>query len=167
MGAVGYPYKLSQVESLAHVLLRFKNGKMATLYCHHTNIPMHPLPFFQIFGSKVYSHSIGYCVYVTLSLALLQGEITIDGSFNGGMSVCTHASPDGEHLGNIGGYTAAFVPQMDVFLRAAANGGGLEERYGARKALGEVLLAHAVYKSLESRRWEKVSMSNLLDTQTN
>ncbi len=53
VGAIGYPYRLSKVESLAHVLLRFKNGKMATLYCHHTTIPMHPVPFFQIFGDKV------------------------------------------------------------------------------------------------------------------
>ncbi len=51
---------------------------------------------------------------------------------------------------------------MQVFLGAVEGGGVLEERYGVRKALGEVLLAQAVYKSVESKSWEKVSLENLM-----
>ena len=31
----------------------FSSGKTAVLHCHYNDIPMHPLPFFQIFGNKV------------------------------------------------------------------------------------------------------------------
>ena len=50
---VGHPYQLSRVESLAQVLLQFTSGKTATLYGHYSTAPMHPLPFFQVFGEKV------------------------------------------------------------------------------------------------------------------
>ena len=53
MGVVGHPYQLSRVESLAQVLLQFTSGKTATLYGHYSTAPMHPLPFFQVFGEKV------------------------------------------------------------------------------------------------------------------
>ena len=54
-GFVDYPLKASKCESLAHVLLRFKDGAKAALHCHFMDIPMHKLPFFQIFGDKVYN----------------------------------------------------------------------------------------------------------------
>ena len=53
MGVVGHPFQLSRVESLAQVLLQFTSGKTATVYGHYSTAPMHPLPFFQVFGEKV------------------------------------------------------------------------------------------------------------------
>ena len=68
----GHPYTASKGESLVHSLFRFKNGKMASLYCHYMDIPMTPLPFFQIFGTKVgcviYTY-IGICVVCMFLLA--------------------------------------------------------------------------------------------------
>ena len=55
VGIVGYPFQLTQrSESLAHAMLRFGSGKTAVLHCHYNDIPMYPIPFFQIFGDKVY-----------------------------------------------------------------------------------------------------------------
>ena len=66
MGVVGHPYQFSRVESLAQVLLRFTSGKTAALYCHYSTAPMHPLPFFQVFGEKVYCRITPvYCVRMT------------------------------------------------------------------------------------------------------
>ena len=53
IGTTGYPFKRSRVESLADAMLRFKSGKTATLFCHFVDIPIQPLPFFQVFGDKV------------------------------------------------------------------------------------------------------------------
>ena len=52
---LGYPFQSvrQRSESLAHAMLRFGSGKTAVLHCHYTDIPMYPLPFFQIFGDKV------------------------------------------------------------------------------------------------------------------
>ena len=53
VGVVDYPLKESRCETLAHSILRFSSGITATLYCHFMQIPMYPLPFFQVFGDKV------------------------------------------------------------------------------------------------------------------
>ena len=53
VGVVDRPLAESRCETLAHALLSFQSGKMATLYCHFNRIPMTRLPFFQIFGDKV------------------------------------------------------------------------------------------------------------------
>ena len=54
VGTLGYPFQLRpKSESLAHAMLRFGSGKTAVLHCHYTDIPMYPIPFFQIFGDKV------------------------------------------------------------------------------------------------------------------
>ena len=51
---LGYPFQSSQrCETLVNAMLRFSSGKTAVLHCHYNDIPMHPLPFFQIFGNKV------------------------------------------------------------------------------------------------------------------
>ena len=52
-GFVGYPLQASNCESLAHVLLKFSGGATGVLHGHFMDIPMHKLPFFQIFGDKV------------------------------------------------------------------------------------------------------------------
>lgn len=66
----------------------------------------------------------------------------------------TEECPTGQDLGNLGGYTAAFTPQMEQFLGAVVGGCQLED--SGREALGEVGVAQAVYRSLETRQWEKI-----------
>ena len=52
-GFVGYPLKASKCESLVHVLVQFRGGARGVLHAHFMDIPMHKIPFFQIFGDKV------------------------------------------------------------------------------------------------------------------
>jgi len=100
----------------------------------------------------------------SLSLFLPQGEITVAGSFEGGLSLRTQAARQGQHWPSLGGYSAAFLPQMQLFL-AAVEGEGEERekaRGTARWALGEVMVAKALYKSHDTRKWEAVTIDNLL-----
>ena len=53
IGTLGHPYTPFEGESLANTLIKFKDGRTGSLYCHYMNIPMTQLPFFQIFGNKV------------------------------------------------------------------------------------------------------------------
>ena len=102
------------------------------------------------------------CVCVCVP-PFLQGEITIAGSFSGGMSVRTHAHPEPDELGSLGGYTGAFFPQMETFLRAIVEGAAGELRDNPVQALQEVLVAKAIYKSVTTKRWEAVSVENVID----
>ena len=92
-----------------------------------------------------------------------QGEITVDGRFSGGLSLHTRASQHGRHWTDLGGYSAAFLPQMQLFLGAVEGGReeGLLARESVRAALGEVMIAKALYKSRNSHRWEAVTVDNL------
>ena len=91
----------------------------------------------------------------------IQGEITIHGSFlNEGMTIYNQDSPQGKHIiSSLGGYSAAFTPQMSVFLNTIASGQQLPD--SGPKALGEVLVAKATYKSAQTNKWEAVSLQNL------
>lgn len=144
VGVVGHPYAPSKGESLVRALFKFKNGKTAALHCNYMDIPMTPLPFFQIFGTK--------------------GEISIAGSFNGGLSVRTHAHPEAEEYGSLGGYTGAFPPQMETFLRAIVEGVTEEVMGNPTQALQEVLVAKAIYKSVKTKHWEAVTVENAIDS---
>ena len=91
-----------------------------------------------------------------------QGEITVHGSFLGeGLTVYNDHSPDGQFIPSLGGYSAAFTPQMSAFLDAVLTGKPVANN--ALKALGEVMVAKATYKSVQSKKWEEVSFQNLTD----
>ena len=61
---------------------------------------------------------------------------------------------------------------MQLFLSAVEGELGEAEERGrrvrgsARWALGEVMVAKALYKSTETRRWESVTLDNLLSSHT-
>ena len=88
----------------------------------------------------------------------------MDGSFDGGLTLHTKSGQYGRRWTDLGGYSAAFLPQMQLFLAAVEGGreeGGLV-RESVRASLGEVLVAKALYKSRDSHRWEAVTVKNLL-----
>ncbi len=86
--------------------------------------------------------------------------MTIEGSFDGGLSYRSPAHPKGVELGSLGGLSAAFEPQMKVFVDQIVRGchGNTES---GEAALREVMLAQATYKSLKTKQWERVSLDNL------
>lgn len=90
----------------------------------------------------------------------LQGEITIHGSFDGGMSYRNSSHPLGVELGSLGGFSAAFKPQMKEFVEKVVSGHHGHQDSG-EKALQEVMIAQATYKSVTTKQWEKVSLQNL------
>ena len=100
-------------------------------------------------------------VVVTVATYTLQGEITIAGSFDGGISYRNHTHPEGVELGSLGGFSAAFQPQMDQFVAAIVRGeeGGRES---GEAALRDLMVAQAVYKSVNTKQWEQVALENLL-----
>ena len=89
-----------------------------------------------------------------------QGEVTIEGSFDGGISYRNSTHPKGVELGSLGGFSDAFEPQMKVFVEQIVGGCHGNSESGER-ALREVMLAQATYKSLKTKQWEKVSLDNL------
>ena len=91
----------------------------------------------------------------------LQGEIAIDGSFDGGMTYRTCSTPEGVQLASLGGFSGAFVPQMEVFVKKVIQG-ETGRTDSLEKAMRELLLAQAVYKSLKTKQWEELTLDNLL-----
>ena len=75
------------------------------------------------------------------------------------MTLYNKDHPKGKHFPSFGGYSAAFTPQMITFLDAVTSGQQIPE--SGTKALGEVLVAKATYKSIQSKTWEEVSINNL------
>ena len=80
------------------------------------------------------------------------------------MSIRTRAHPEVKEYGSLGGYTGAFPPQMETFLKAIVEGSTEEIRANPMQALQEVLVAKAIYKSVTTKRWEAVNVENLIDS---
>ena len=78
-----------------------------------------------------------------------------------GMTIYNKDTPQGQHIDSLGGYSAAFTPQMGTFLDAVTSGQRIPN--SGPMALGEVLVAKATYKSVQSKKWEEVSLQNLSD----
>jgi predicted dehydrogenase len=161
---VNYPLKASRCETLAHSLLRFSSGIDASLYCHFNRMPMTKLPFFQIFGDKVCMGLAAFDVFLISSFPF-QGEITVEGSFDGGLSYRNTTHPEGVELGSLGGFSAAFIPQMREFVEQIVSSehkrGEGSEQGSAERALHEVMVAEAAYKSVRTKQWEAVTLDNL------
>ncbi|XP_065175709.1 glucose--fructose oxidoreductase-like isoform X3 [Sycon ciliatum] len=121
-------------ETQAQALLRFKNGKTA---CFHGLVASHALsdtPFFQVYGSK--------------------GEITIGGGFKAGVTVYDREHVNGESQGPALGYMESFPPEIEAFVGAALDSKPLDA--DAMYCSGEPRIVWAIYRSLQSKQWEKV-----------
>ena len=156
---IDYPLKASKCETLAQSILRFSSGATASLYCHFNRTPMTNMPFFQIFGDKVGFLNIQLST-PNPTCQSFQGEITIGGGFDGGVSYRNMSHPKGAELGSLGGFSAAFTPQMREFV-AQIVGGESGGQDSVQQALGEVMVAQAIYKSTKTKQWETVSLENL------
>jgi UDP-N-acetyl-2-amino-2-deoxyglucuronate dehydrogenase len=132
VGALGRPFAAMQGESLVRALLRFRTGVVAVLDGIMKQAPFVPEPMFRLTGQK--------------------GEITIERP--GRVVLWTADHPEGRQIGEIGGYLRSYPGEFADFEAAGLDGKAPEA--GAEAALGELRVALALYRSAETRRWEKV-----------
>jgi len=132
VGALARPWAPMQGESLVRALLRFRSGVVSSLDGLMKEPPFVPEPMFRLTGTA--------------------GEITIERP--GRVVLWTAEHPNGTQIGEEGGYLESYHPQFADFEAAVLDGRPLAA--GAEVAVGELRVALALYRSAETRRWEKV-----------
>ena len=135
VGTLGHPLKQMEGESLARALFRFDSGAIAQFDAMMIDTVFAPDPWWRITGSK--------------------GEITIQASLDGSeLWLWTNEHREGKKIFSSPGYTASFGGELADFTEAV-----LDRKPLAAKpefALCELRTALALYRSAESRHWEKV-----------
>lgn len=123
-----------QGESLAHALLRFRSGVVASFQAITHDAPLWAGPWWRLTGSA--------------------GEIIIHGGFDGGLTLVDREHPQGRPLAGEHGYAASFGPEMADFEAAVLD--GKSPQAPAEASLGELRTALAIYRSAASGGWEDV-----------
>lgn len=132
VAALGHPFEAMQGESLVRSLLRFRSGVVASFDALLSEAPLTSEPLFRITGRG--------------------GDLTIDGL--GRIFVFDARDRRGRQEGEPGGYLRSYAGEFADFAAAV-----LDRRPPAADAaysLGELRTALALYRSAESRSWEKV-----------
>ena len=123
-----------QGESLAHALLRFRSGVVASFQAITSDAPLWAGPWWRLTGT--------------------QGELVIYGGFDGGMTLVDREHPEGRPIAGEHGYAASFAPEMADFEAVVLD--GKQPAAPPEASLGELRTALAIYRSAQSGRWEKV-----------
>ncbi len=131
VAATGRPYAAMEGESMCRALCRFDSGVVASFDAVLSPGPVAPLPLFQVAGSR--------------------GELVID--VLGRVKLYDGSDPRGAVVGQ-GGYLQSYEHQIAAFEAAVLD--GVAPVVGAEFSLGELRGALAMYRSVESRRWEAV-----------
>lgn len=135
VGVIGHPLEQMEGESLTRALFRFKSGKTAQFDAMMIDTVFAPDPWWRITGTE--------------------GELTISASLDGAeLWLWNRDNRDGEKVFSSPGYTESFGPELADFAAAALDGSPLAA--SPEFALGELRTALAIYRSVESGRWEKV-----------
>lgn len=131
---LGHPLEQMEGESLVRSLLRFQSGVTASFDAMMIDTVFAPDPWWRITGSK--------------------GEITIDSGFFGGIRLHDESNREGELLMEPKGYPQSFGPELADFASAVLN--GTEPKAGPEQSLGELRTALSIYRSAQTKEWEKV-----------
>ncbi|MEE3259273.1 MAG: Gfo/Idh/MocA family oxidoreductase [Candidatus Latescibacterota bacterium] len=135
VGVLGHPLEQMEGESLTRALLRFESGKTAIFDAMMIDTTFAPDPWWRVTGSK--------------------GELTINAGLDGAaLWLWDGDHPEGEKLFASPGYTESFGPELADFTAAILDGKTLDA--GPEQALGELRAALAIYRSVESGKWELV-----------
>jgi len=132
VGELGHPFPGMRTESLVRSLVRFESGVVASLDALLTSATLAPEVLFRITGTS--------------------GEITIDAA--GVCTVFDRAHRRGDAVGEPGGYLMSYPGEFTDFAAAVLH--GTPPAASAEHSLGELRTALALYRSVESRRWESV-----------
>ena len=130
-----YPIKEMEGESLAYAIFRFKSGKNAifeAIRAGHTRVPGES---FKVTGTE--------------------GIIVIEKGRGGRARLYNAGNPEGVEI-LAGGETKNSATNLELndFVQAVLHGTPLKA--GPEVSLGELRTAFAMYRSAESRQWEKV-----------
>jgi predicted dehydrogenase len=139
IAVVGYPLKQMEGESLVRAIFRFESGKVASFDAIMADTVLAPEPWWRITG--------------TIGEILIEGSIK--GGLSGGIKLFDPANRQGKAVAEPQGYAKSFEPELNDFANAVLYGKPLEA--GPEYALGELRTILAMYRSVESKRWEKVS----------
>ena len=135
VAVVGHPLAEMEGESLSRALLRFNSGAVAAFDTLLGGAFMGPGEEFRVTGTL--------------------GEIVSERAQDGRLMLFNQRTPQGEAIMNkLEGRRAAFGYELLDFERAVLDGKSLEAR--PEHSLGELRTALAIYRSAESRQWEKV-----------
>jgi len=132
IGVFGRPYAPMQGESLVRGLLRFRSGVVGALDGLMKEGPLVPEPMFRITAAR--------------------GELTIERP--GRVLLWDAEHRDGQQIGDVGGYQRSYPGEFADFAAAVLDGTPLAA--GPEAAIGELRVARALYRSAETRRWERV-----------
>ena len=135
VATLGYPLAEMDGESLARALCRFKSGAVAVFDALRAGFEVRPREEFRITGTV--------------------GEIVIERGTERRVLFFDRDTPQGrEVMAKGNGREAAFGLGLDDFSHAVLEGRPLAA--SPEYSLGELRTALAMYRSMESRRWEKV-----------
>jgi predicted dehydrogenase len=138
VAVVGYPLAEVEGESLVRSLLRFRTGIVAAFDALARPIDL------PITGETEEFRVTG-----------TQGDLVIERSSSGRLILFDRDHPDGQVLLTRNeGRRASFGYELDDFARAVLEGKPLAA--GPEYSLGDLRTALAIYRSAESRQWEKV-----------
>jgi len=132
VAALGHPHPEMEGESLCRALLRFESSPVAAFDAMLTTGAIANQPLFTVTGSA--------------------GECTIEGS--GWVKLYDGTDWKGTKVGEQGGYLRSYEGQLHDFARSVQR--GTQPAASAEYALGELRLALAMYRSAETKHWEKV-----------
>ncbi len=134
IAVLDYPSERMEGESLARALFRFTSGKVAGFDALAMDSPVGPDDWFHVVGTK--------------------GEMVIGSGFDGPLMLYDEAHREGMRIENTMGYFTSFGPELEDFASAALD--GTPPAAGPEQSLGELRTALAIYRSAETRQWEKV-----------
>ena len=134
VGVLGYPLAQMEGESLTRSLIRFQSGQVACFDALMIESPLAPEPWWRITGSK--------------------GEIIIEGGFKGALLLYNAENRAGLRVAEPLGYAKSFGPELADFASVVLD--GATPAAGPEDSLGELRTVLALYRSVESQRWEAV-----------
>ena len=132
VAALGRPHPDMEGESLCRALVRFESGVVATFDAMLTTGAIANQPLFTVTGSR--------------------GELTVEGS--GWVKCWDGRDWKGKKVGEQGGYLKSYEGELHDFAGAVLHGTPLAAP--PESALGELRLALAMYRSAETKQWERV-----------
>lgn len=135
VAVTGRPLADMEGESLARALLRFQSGVVAVFDALRAGSFMGPGEEFRVTGTE--------------------GELLVEKGRSGRVLLYTKDYPEGKALlEKDAGRSASFGYELQDFALAVLEGKALEA--GPEYSLGELRTALAIYRSAETKQWEKV-----------